>query len=242
MDSTIIKGLRVLEALALASEPQSIAALAKQLGLQKSNMHRTLATLVEAGYVARQGEPSRYTATLKSWEIGAQIIGRHPLRKTAQPFLRRIYQSTGETVYLAVLDGIHVMYLDKLEAMYPLVKSLQPAQRIPALFPASGRAILAHRPDYQEIIERTLQQEPQERALSIENIADEMAAIRSSGYALTNSGWNAGSRSIAAPILDSDGLPLGAIGIAGPIERVTDEAVTRYSVMIRTAAMEIAQM
>lgn len=242
MDTTLIKGMRVLEALANSPAPQSVTSLGKQLGLQKSNVHRTLAALVEAGYASKDDDLSRYSATLKTWEIGAQIIARNPLRKTSFPFLRRLHQETGETTYLAILDDIHVMYIDKIEAMFPLVQSIQPAQRIPAAFPASGLALLAHRPDCMEILRRMAVEGPPERPLDIDALMEKLVEVRARGYALTTNGWNVGSRSIAAVIMGSRSLPLGAIGIAGPIERLSDELVAGYSLLVRSAATQIAQM
>lgn len=115
MDATLAKGLKVLEALADSDQPQSVTALSQRLGLPKSNIHRTLATLVETGYAQRHGELRRYSATLKTWEVGANVISRNFLRRASLPFLRVLHQETRETVYLAVLDGTDVLYLEKIE-------------------------------------------------------------------------------------------------------------------------------
>lgn len=49
MDSTLIKGLTVLEHLAGSEAPRGVSDLARSLNLTKSNVHRTLQTLVAAG-------------------------------------------------------------------------------------------------------------------------------------------------------------------------------------------------
>ncbi|WP_422576197.1 helix-turn-helix domain-containing protein, partial [Phenylobacterium sp.] len=56
MDTTVAKGMAVLEALARAKRPLRLAALTEQLGLQKSNVHRLLSTFMELGYVQQEPE------------------------------------------------------------------------------------------------------------------------------------------------------------------------------------------
>lgn len=241
MDTTLLKGLRVLEALTFAGSPQSISALSRELGLQKSNVHRTLGTLLEAGFVTKDEETARYSATLKLWEMGSQVISRNFLRRAALPFMRALHQETQETVYLAILDGTDVMYLEKIDAVFPLVQSSQPAQRIPAVRPASGLAILAHHPDSAELV-RKIASADAKKTTDPKEIARTLELIRAHGYATTINGWNVGARSVAAAILGRDALPLASIGIAGPADRLQDPTVERYSVLVRNAATRIAEL
>ena len=53
MEKSLVKALRVMEALALSEAPRGVSEMARELGYQKSNVHRILATLVEQGYVIR---------------------------------------------------------------------------------------------------------------------------------------------------------------------------------------------
>ncbi|WP_334249356.1 helix-turn-helix domain-containing protein [Bradyrhizobium symbiodeficiens] len=51
MDKAFIKGLRLLETLALSEQPRGVTDLASELKLTKSNVHRLLMTLQSQGYV-----------------------------------------------------------------------------------------------------------------------------------------------------------------------------------------------
>ena len=54
MDKTLLKGLAVLEAIAeMQGEARVIEDVAARVGLTRSNAHRTLQTLMHAGYVER---------------------------------------------------------------------------------------------------------------------------------------------------------------------------------------------
>lgn len=241
MDTTLLKGLRVLEALALSNTPQSIGALSQQLDLQKSNVHRTLATLIEAGFVYKDDATSRYGATLRLWEMGSHVIARNLLRRAALPFMRALHQETQETIYLAILNGTDVMYLEKIDAVFPLVQSSQPAQRTPAIWPASGLALLAFHPDAHELIEEIAAIE-RDRHVDIRKVLRTIKEIQTNGFAITTDGWNVGARSVAAPIFGANKAPIGAVGIAGPRERLEDETLERYVVLVRNAATRIAEV
>lgn len=81
MDTTVAKGFAVLEVLARAKRPMRLSALTEALGLQKSNVHRLLSTLIELGYVEKDAETARYFASLKAWELGVAIISTNSLRR-----------------------------------------------------------------------------------------------------------------------------------------------------------------
>lgn len=242
MDATLAKGLKVLEALADSDQPQSVTALSQRLGLPKSNIHRTLATLVETGYAQRHGELRRYSATLKTWEVGANVISRNFLRRASLPFLRVLHQETRETVYLAVLDGTDVLYLEKIDALYPLVKSIRIGQRIPSIFPASGLAILAHLPDAEPRVRRCAEASRPIRPIDPDAVLALLAEVRSKGYAQTLNGWNQGAVSIAVPILGPGSIAMGSVGIAGPIERLSEELGAKFLAMVRNSALQIAEL
>ncbi|MEO5597194.1 MAG: helix-turn-helix domain-containing protein, partial [Novosphingobium sp.] len=54
LDTTLVKGLRILEALALSNEPLGVSALSETLGIGRSNTHRLLKTLSATGYVGQE--------------------------------------------------------------------------------------------------------------------------------------------------------------------------------------------
>lgn len=49
MDSTLLKGFRILECLAQSEGPRGVTDLARELEMTKDKVHRTLQALVAAG-------------------------------------------------------------------------------------------------------------------------------------------------------------------------------------------------
>ena len=220
MDSTLLKGLTVLERVIQSDVPMGVSALAAALGLPKSNVHRTLATLVEAGYLA-QDEGGNYRPTLRIWEQGTRVIARDPLRRAASAFMQALHQETAETVNLIVLDGDECLYIHQITAPMPIRASSALGHRAPAIFPASGKALLAFGPDTEKRVRALYakQKSPRPR-MKLTELLDEIATIRRNGFALSVSGWREGINSVAGVIMGPNGVPAGAIALSGPQERM----------------------
>lgn len=221
MDTTVVKGMAVLELLARADGPVRLAAIAQQLNLQKSNVHRLLQTLSALGFVTQEPGAGRYLPTLKLWELGAGILLAHPARRAAAPFMQELHRATSETVSLTVLDGDEVLYLEKLLSPRPLRFSTRPGSRAPAALTASGKAMLAQSPDPRPSLERAKARWSRAADLDVDALMTEFEQIRRQGYAVSEGGWSPGLMGIAAAIPAGDG-PRAAITVSGPADRISD--------------------
>jgi DNA-binding IclR family transcriptional regulator len=223
MDTTVAKGLSVLELLARSSAPVRLSAVADQLGLQKSNAHRLLSTLTTLGYVTQEPETGRYHATLKTWELGAAIIAEHPAKRAAAPYLQDLHRITSETVNLTVLDGLEVIYLDKILAARPLRVSTQVGTRLLAALTAAGRSILAHEPAARDILERTKATFERAADLDVAAVLSDLDEVRERGYATNESITH--NLTVAAPIMGRGDRAAAAISVTAPAERLTGKAL-----------------
>jgi IclR family KDG regulon transcriptional repressor len=242
LDSTILKGLSMIEVLANAASPMGVTALGRALDLQKSNVHRTLQTLVEAGYVERDEATGRYALGLKIWELGTRVVGRNQLRRIARSFMRALHQETSENIYLVLLKDTDVLYLETIDAIFPLRPMMKTGARTPAVFPATGKAVLAFRPDRDVLVATTIATVKEAASLDRKKVLKELATIRRTGFAISVGGWTAGMTSIAAPIMSVGRPPVAALGLGGPSERVTPEHYDRLSKAVMNAATCIADM
>jgi DNA-binding IclR family transcriptional regulator len=181
VDSALGKGLRVLEALAVADGPVRISHLAVELGMQKSSLHRVLQTLAEAGFVAQDPNTALYSLTLKVWELGAAVASRVPVKQAATTILQELHRVTGETVSLSVRDGDDVLYLDKIISPRPIGFTTRVGSRVPAPLTAAGRAMLAYEPDAESVIERVAARVGPE-TLNVERAMADVRRAKRDGY------------------------------------------------------------
>jgi IclR family KDG regulon transcriptional repressor len=229
VETTLLKGLQILERVIRADSPLGVSALAALMKLPKSNVHRTLATLVEAGYLT-QDKSGNYLPTLRIWEEGIKVIARDPLRRAAAPFMQALHQETSETVNLVVLDGDECLYVHQIAAFMPIRASSALGHRAPAIYPASGKALLAFSEDGEKRVRAIhARQKGSKPKVSLTELLDEIAAVRRRGYAISVSGWRDGINSVAGVIMGPDGEPAGAIAVSGPMERMTAERMETLS-------------
>jgi DNA-binding IclR family transcriptional regulator len=226
MDTTVVKGFNVLEALAQSDGPLSLSQLTAILGLQKSNVHRLLSTLHHLGYVEQEPGTGRYRATLRLWEIGTGVLNTHALRRTATPYMHQLHRETRETVSLTVLDGRDVLYIDKLLSPRPLRFTTQPGTRLPALLNPSGLAMLSCEPDISDWVKRAIQEDPRTADLDFDDIMATLRQVVEQGYALRQSRTTPGLAAVAAPIRGRSGHAAGALTISGPAARFGESART----------------
>jgi IclR family KDG regulon transcriptional repressor len=212
LDTTLVKGLRILECLAEASDPLGVSALSDILGIGRSNMHRLLKTLAATGYVAQEPRTRRYLATLKLWEQGSVIAERSRLRRAARPVLRNLNAETGEVVFLSILHGSDILYVDKIDPVVRFSTAARAGLRVPAVYTASGKALLAHQPNCAELVNESLTRLNSFDANQRADLLKEMETIAEDGCAYSFSGWTAHAQSVAVVVPNADFPPVAAIG------------------------------
>jgi Transcriptional regulator len=240
MDRAVHRAFRILEAVTRASEPQRLSAIAAELDLQKSTVHRILQTLAAMGYVRQEPNGGRYRPTLRTWEMGCDVLHAHPVKRAAAPFLAELHRLTQETVSVLVPDGDDVIYLDKLIAPRPVRFTTRVGSRIPAPLTAGGQAILALEPDPRPIVERVAARLPADRGFDVETFMAALETVRSRGYAVSRN--NPAVVSVGGAILGRDGRAAGALSVSAPLER-TDAAKLESTIeAVRVTCTRMAEV
>ena len=239
VDSTLSKGLLILETLSNAARPMGVSELSRELGLTKSNVFRLLQTLSTLGYV-NPTENKQYRATLKTWQIGRSVVEHFNLREIASPAMAMLSAETGETIYLAVLEGVNIIYIDKVESLQP-IRSWNPvAGMAPAYCVGTGKAILAAK--YSHLRTRLvgkLQKFTDQTLTSMQQLDAEMALTAGRGYAIDRCEFREGVMSFGAAIFLPDGEAIGALGVSVPTVNLKPGDEARICRRVKSAAEEV---
>ena len=240
VDSTLSKGLAILEELASSRESRGVTDLSRSLNLTKSNTFRLLQTLTNLGYVRHEADKS-YAATLKTWQIGRNVVENFNLRAAAQPSMRVLSQETGETIYLAVRDGLQVVYVDKIESQKP-IRTWNPIGGTAPLFcVGTGKAILAA--EYDELRELVL---PKLQAFTDRTIVEpatldaDISATRKRGYAVDTGEFRPQVFSFGSAIRFPDGSIAGALGVSVPEVNMEEGDAARIGGLVLSAANSVS--
>jgi DNA-binding IclR family transcriptional regulator len=189
--------------------------------MSKSNAHRLLRTLEAAGYVRRAADIRRYDATLRVWELGIRVFGKFDLRSVAGPHLRELAAATEETAHLSVFDGVEALFIDKADGIHAVRTYVNIGDRAPAYCSTSGKSMLAYQPE--ETIRRVgtnLKRYTANTVTSLSRLRADLELIREQGYSETRGEWRPGVLGYATAIKSPSGAAIGAIGVAGPEERM----------------------
>ncbi len=241
MDKTLIKGLTLLEALATGPAPRGVSDLAQATGLTRSNAHRTLQTLVAAGY-ARQQADGRYDCSLKIFELGNAVIARIDVATVAGPFIQALAEKTEETVHLSVLDGADVVYVQKIDSPQPVRAYSRVGGRAPASCVATGKALLAFQGQAErDAVIGQLHPYTPRSITDPGELAEELDRIRQQGYAINRGEWRESVCGLAAPIFDAAGQAVAGVGISGPRQRLTSSKLRGFSGEVLATASAISQ-
>ena len=213
-DKTLVKGFAILEALCTSDMPLGVTTISEQLGIGKSNVHRLLTTLINTGYVQQHPSTREYFATSKLWEQGAAVADRNSVKRIAKPLLLNLLDDLQfGAVFLVILNGTEILYLERLESADSPSGFSRPALRVPAVFPASGKVLLANQPDWEELLDLSMRLSPQAATLNKATLVREFARIREQGFAITINGWAQRSMSIAVAVPRRKHAPNIAIGV-----------------------------
>jgi IclR family transcriptional regulator, KDG regulon repressor len=241
---SIERAVSILNAFS-AEEPElGVTDLADRLGLHKSTVHRFLVNLEAAGLVERNRHTARYRLGLRIFELGGLVLQQMNLWDEALPFLEGLVRDSGETGHLAVLDGGEAVYIEKVEARRALRIPSAIGRGYPAHATSLGKILLAHLADdarAEIIAERGLSRCTPKTITDAERLDSELDQIRRQGFAVDEEEYEEGLRCIGAPILGHTGQVVAAIGIGGPVTRVTPQRVGELAELVMSAAGSLSR-
>ena len=224
MDTTLAKGIAVIEWMVREQRPTRVTDVANAFQLARSNAHRTLQTLVECGWATQDPLSSHYRPSLRLFELGALVSDATDISSLVRPRLAALALATGETIHLAALDGNEIIYLDKFDSPLPVAAYSRIGGRAAAYCVASGKALLAAgQLDAQALrtLFGSLVAHTPNTITSFDDLHAELQRTRIRGYAENREEWRAGVCGLGAPLFNARGEAVAAVGMSVPSIRFT---------------------
>ena len=243
--SSVASSIRLLKAFSEEQVEIGISDLAKRLGVAKSTVHRLAVTLVADGMLEQNPATGKYRLGLSLFRLGSLVRRRMDVSSEGRPLLRELREKVNETVHLAVLDGAEIMYVFNLESTQAIRMRSDVGVRKPAYCTAEGQVILAYQSP--EVIERVMShglpaRTPQ-TVTDAQALKKVLEGIRARGCAIEDEESELGMRCIAAPLWNDAGEVVAAIGLAGPVSRLSKKALATFIPhVIETAAAISARL
>lgn len=207
MVPSIIKAVRILEAVGRKSRPPAQSELATELGIPKSTVHSLCATLAQEGLLVRVAD-TRY-------RLGARILdlyylydaGMHVTSEFTK-VCEELVPRHEETIVLSVLDGKEVVYVSCRSGNQPLAVNYRIGLRLPASCTATGKAILSTFPEdeIQSLFHSGHLASLTKRSITgVGELITDIREVRRRGYSIDDEETVAGMRCVGAPVLAHGG-------------------------------------
>lgn len=210
---------------ALAQSPAGLSETARRVDLPKSTVARLLATLEKMEAVERDEEGRLYRLGPIVQRLSSAAGGPAQLTAFARPYLEELTATTGEAAGISIPDGFNVHYVDQTEATHPVQVRDWTGELIPMHVVPSGLVIMAHWPQEQTnlYLTRTLARMTANTVTDPDLIRKRLAGIWERGYEWVYEEFVEGINSVAAPVLERNGLITAALHVHGPAYRFPPE-------------------
>ena len=238
------RGVSIIEAFDDAHPRMTASEAGQRTGMTRTAARRYLLTLQHMGYVATDGK--LFWLTPRVLRLGQSYLESARLPRIVQPFLQRVTAGTHETAYLSVLDGDEVVYIARNGPNRSMNTGYVLGARVPAQVTAAGMLMLALRDEAgieQWLDTYELKVFTSHTIASKDRMREELARIRTQGWALSEQQLDLNSRGVAVPLRDRHGALVGTLNITMPIgQEKSADAVARVLPVLRETAQAMRNL
>jgi DNA-binding IclR family transcriptional regulator len=222
---------RMLEAFGPDEETLSLSELSRRTSVAKASVHRLAQELVRWGLLERHN--SDYRLGMRLFEIGQRVPRQRILRDLVRPFMEDLFHATSQTIHLAVLDGLEVLYLEKISG-HTQVNPSRVAGRMPLHCTATGKALMAFGPRsvFEEVAATPLARITPRTVVTPKILAQELQRARENGYAVEFEQTRIGYMSVAVPLRGATGVTVATLSVTAPTSRGNVERFASLLTMV----------
>ncbi|WFE20403.1 IclR family transcriptional regulator [Solwaraspora sp. WMMD937] len=234
------RALAVLLAFRRDTPERKVSDVSRELGLHKSTASRLFRALADAGFLQRNEETGAYRLGVTVFDLGARFLAGLDMHAIARPLLHQLAEEQGESVNLAIRDGLDAISIDLVTGSHSLQLVSRLGRRIPLWCSAAGKTLLIDMDDDQvrELLADAAWTRLTRRTITdIDVFLADLAGVRERGWALNDEESEDGLRVVGAPVRDRLGAVTASISVSGPIFRLDSQqrVATLAAAAVRTA-------
>jgi DNA-binding IclR family transcriptional regulator len=237
------RAFAILEEVARHREGIGLAELSKLVGLHNSTTFHLAKTMVSLGYMRQERDSKRYRVGRPLFALAASALDEIEMVNLATPVLEDLSRETGESGHFAVRMGDSVVVIARTSGPGAFQLTDRVGVVRPAHCTALGKIILASlRPDQlKRFLERVELKPSTAKSITEASVLlREIAEVRRSAIAIDDGEFNAEVRCIAVPVYNFTGDVIGALGISGPIWRMSDQVLKSRAKLVQAAAQRLS--
>lgn len=210
----------ILRIIGTENRPLGASDIRRRLNLTLTTTHRGLNTLERAGYIARYQSSTKYVLGAASHALLHSFFYRFPIRSVALPYMQRLTVISGNTTSLFVMIGWYAVRIATVRGTNEVIHTGPVGETSKLDATAAGRAMLAMLPEDRRLAFADWRFRKAGARPSTATM-DLLAKIRQRGMAVDVRDHQG---TLAYPVIDSAGMPAGALAIEGQSGLAGDEA------------------
>lgn len=217
-----------------------VTAVAEELGLAPSTVHRLLTTLQYRGLLTQDRVTKSYRAGPKLVELGIRSTDSFDLRAAAEPHLRELAGALGETVNLMVLQGTSIRFVAGFESNRQVRTKVLTGTLLPAYATSGGKVLLAElSPTALRALYPRGLKKLTPRTKTFTALLDELPLVLMRGYAVNRGESERSLAAVAVPLKDRVGTTIAAVAMSAPSERITPQRTREIVIALRECSARI---
>jgi DNA-binding IclR family transcriptional regulator len=240
MIQSVDRAIRILKALAAGPGRLGVSELSDRLGLAKGTVHGLLRTLAAHGLVEQHPDSDKYQLGPQLLQLSNRYLDLSELRSRSLAHSEALAGRADEAVRVGAFHGDGMLVVHHVFRPDTSLQILEVGSLLPLHATALGKAVLAYleedvRVDLVGAQPARLTGQTLVTATALDR---ELDGVRERGYAVEKEEAVLGEGGVAAPIFDRHSEAVGAIGVAGPRERILARGRERK---LGTAVIEAAR-
>lgn len=234
---------RILKVLGRHPDGLKAADLARDLKIPVTTTLRIMTTLSLEG-LARKVD-GRFELGPVLIQLGNAALAGTEVRDLALPLLQKLTALTDETAHIAIPCDDRALIVAVQDSPHPLRAASRPGFLADLHCSSTGKVFLGfiHRDRIAELMAANppARRTPQTQ-VTVAAIRKESELTRKRGFSLDNEEFHPGVRCLAAPVFNSTGQVVAAIGITAATVRFTEARVPEMAEKVRSVAAELSRL
>lgn len=242
MSKNVKSTFDLLEAFCKNNYPLGVTELSNILLEGKSSVYQKIKILEELEYIEQEEYTKKYILTTKLLEMVNNSLRSYYERTNIHRYVKQVAEETGEFTYFGLRNTKNrIVYIDRYANENALSVYTNVGDSPLPHCTAHGKALLSFLSveQIEEVIKEGLPKFTEKTITTREALFEEIRKIRENGYAVDDEERVLGVKCVAAPIFDSNKEVIGAIGISGMNQNMTDEKIKRHAAKIKAIAEKV---
>ncbi len=239
----IERALSILDLYLGETSELTLDEIAESSGISKYTVRRMVLTLIKGGYLKQSKKRGKYSLGIKFLDFGGVYKINNIMVPIANPFLIDLNKKVGESVQMAVWDGMRVFLCKAILTKHPLRVEPHEGTRLAMHATSLGKPIIAEWPedDLSGYFSNKLEKYTPKTITSFVELKKHLAKIRKEGVAYDCDECYAGVSGVGAVLKNSEDRVVGAISLFGPTTRLDKATLKKDGLLVKKCALSISR-